>query len=164
MGKLHENIFNPIWGGVESIIIDGRLITNIKVLKEIERQYDRIYYWLTDIEKRYQIAYPVSKYQAEKIGEIQESYPRFVDTESEKERADPYIITQALELKENKQKSIADCDKEYYVVTEERQPTIRKNFKNCNEVTQIPDFCYVLGIKYTNFWGMMEMEGWKLIK
>jgi len=164
LGKLHENIFVPIWGGVESIIIEGRLITHYKVMKEIEKKYDKIYNWLNEMEKRYSIAYPISPFQVKKIGEIHQTYMHFVDSESEKENADPYLITQALELIENKQKTIADQENEYYIVTEERVGTERKNYDNPEEVTRIPDFCHVFGIKHTNFWGMMEKEGWKWTK
>jgi len=159
LGKLQENIFDPIWEYVESMAAEGRLITSVKVIEEIERKFDRIRKWLTVINERYQIAYPILPDQVKRIGEIQEQWRYFVDHEYED--ADPYLVTLAEWLMGREQKTLEDKDVEYYVVTEERIGSEHKNYDNPCEVTRIPDFCHVLGIKHTNFWGMVELEGWQ---
>jgi len=163
LGQLPQDVLPFIWNQITELIKENRLITHFEVRREIQRFWmdDPIKIWLLDTEKRYQFILPPTLFQAKKTADIQDIYPHFVDTDTDKPYADPCLIVQMLDLEQNPQTTFSDQEYEYFLVTEEHESSERKNLNNPNEVTKIPDFCKIYGIKYLNFWGMVRKEGWK---
>jgi len=166
LGQLPPDILPFIWNQITELIKENRLITHFEVKREIQRFWidDPIKIWLLEMEKKYQFILPPTPFQAFKTAQIQDIYPHFVDTDTDKPYADPCLIVQMLDLKQNSQTTFSNVEKEYFLVTEEHESSERKNLNNMNEVTKIPDFCKIYNIKYLNFWGMVRQEGWKWTK
>jgi hypothetical protein len=166
LGQLPQDILPFIWNQIVELIKENRLVTHFEVKREIQRFWmdDPIKIWLLEMEKKYQFILPPTPFQAIKTAEIQDKYPHFVDTDTDKPYADPCLIVQMLDLQQNLQKTFSDAEKEYFLVTEERESSERKNLNNVVEVTKIPDFCKIYEIKYLNFWEMVRKEGWRWTK
>lgn len=154
-------IFPSIWKHIHSLIVDGRLIIHSEVRKEIEEVDDPVKEWLRAMDKKYNLVKEATKFQAQKIGEICESYPHFVAYDTDKAYADPFLIAAALEYMGEKQKTITGVSYDYCILTEERKGSQRKNYDNPTEVKRIPDYCKIFGIHCVNLFELLELEGWK---
>lgn len=166
LGGLPRDIFLPLWSGFQGLIVEGRLVTHSEVKKELsgrlDTKEDDLWLWFREMDERFRIARDPSPFQIQKIQEIFDKYPQFIDYESDKPQADPFLISYAMELMEGNQQLITGIKYDYYLVTEERSGSERKNLKNPPEITRIPDYCKVYGIKCIDLWGLIRLEAWRL--
>ena len=163
LGKLPQDILPFIWNQIVELIKEYRFITHFEVKREILEYYkdDPIKDWVVQVDRRYHFVKDPTFFQGSMTGEIQKKYPFFVDTDTDKPHADPCLIVQMIELEQGKQKTFADCEKNYFLVTEETESSDRKNYSNPVEVTKLTDFCRVYNINFLKFWGMVRNEGWQ---
>ena len=85
--------FPTLWQDLASFIDEGRVISPMEVLKEIEKQEDDLFKWL---KQRQQVFREVDVRTEDMVREIMKSHPRLVDINRDRSGADPWVIALAV--------------------------------------------------------------------
>ena len=139
------SLFKPVWENVEKLCREGRLITSIEVLKEIEQGDDELKRWL---KSRRKIFIKPNKSQFAKISEILSKFSFLAKPGKPGPNADPWVIALAVEKNDEEQKGL--FPNKYIVVTEESKTKIDK----------IPAVCKNYNIECINLIELFRREGW----
>ena len=132
------DVFPALWKNLEAMIEAEELIAPEEVLREIEKKEDDLHKWAKAHGSMfYTLDEPVQRATTEILTE----FPRLVDSEKERNRADPFVIALA---------KILDCP----VVTGERASGTRDRPK-------IPIVCDHFGVRYLNLLGLIREKNWK---
>jgi hypothetical protein len=115
--------FPPFWTRLDGLIIDGRLIAPMEVLREIGRRSDELHTWLSARKQMFRELEEAIQVEAAKV---LAQFPRLVGERKLRTSADPFVI--ALARVENVQ-----------IVTDEK-PTGSLQRPN------IPDVCTAWGM------------------
>jgi hypothetical protein len=148
------DIFTGLWGRLDLIIHEGRLIAPHEVKREIDVRDDDASKWLSEHQEM------VTPTTVEIVHEVTDiiARSRFIaDEKKEKPVADPFLIAQV--LVERKQKRFDQTD--FFIVTEERgtnSPITDNSLKN---LKKIPDLCKYYDIPCLNLIGFFRQEEWK---
>jgi hypothetical protein len=144
--RFPSDIFPKLWGNLDKLIKEKRLISHKLVLQELSKKFDNAYKWA---KKKKKIFKDITPQQTKNIKNIAAKFPKLIDPDKEID-ADPWLIALALEKEE--QQKLEPMTKERVVVTEEK---FKQNKAN------IPFVCKEYGIEYTDLLGLMRKEGWK---
>lgn len=144
--KYPRDVFKTLWDNLSELAVKERIISPKQVLEEINRfaREDYLKKWAADHRKIFKE--PTSA-QILKIREILSQYPKLINSASEHEQADPYVIALAL-CGEAQTKLFRNIR---VVVTEE-------SFVQQNK---IPFVCKMLGVHCINTLEFFRQEGWK---
>ena len=133
-----RSVFPTLWGNIESLIHQGRLIAPREVLHELEEQDDELLDWT----KRHRIMFKdLDQRQLQLVRDILRNFPSLVDPNKMTPDADPFVI--ALAISER-------CT----VITEERQA-------NPWERPKIPNVCENHNVRCIRLIELFEREGWR---
>jgi hypothetical protein len=132
------DVFPALWTNLELMIKAGELIAPEEVLHEIEKKEDDLHKWA----KRHDAMFhPLDEQVQRTTAQILTQFPRLVDSEKERNRADPFVIALAI---------IKRCP----VVTGE------KNNGTLNR-PKIPIVCDHFGVRYINLLGLIREKQWR---
>jgi len=142
------NTFKPLWVNMEKLIKDDRLIAPLEVRKEIEKGDDELKKWVKNKKKLF---VRPDKKQLEKAKEILKNYPFLADSgKPDLVKADPWLITLAIERNNEEQDKLDFSSNEFIVVTEESKTNPNK----------IPAVCRNYGIECINLIELFRREKW----
>lgn len=130
-------IFPRLWKGIESLILEGRLISPYEVKRELERKSDPLLEWAKQQEPLFQ---PDDEAVQKALLEVMSMAPRLVDAKKNRSGADPWVIALA------KVRSAT-------VLTQEQ-------FSSNPEKPRIPDVCQALRVPCVNLLGLIRRERW----
>lgn len=118
------------------VINSGEIIVSDEVYRELERKSDDLHDW---IKTRKQMLVPLDEPIQIRAAQLLAEFPRLVDTQRGRSKADPFVIATALE-------------KGAVVVTGE---VVTGNL----EKPRIPDVCQVKGVRCITFLQMIRDLG-----
>lgn len=131
--------FARLWGAIDRLIDDGRLITSIEIFYELKKKDDDLFLWAKDRKERMFIEID-DRVQAEVV-RIMRKYPKLVDTGKGKSGGDPFVIAQAL----------AGAPR-HVVVTQEAGGSPDR--------PRIPYVCSQEGLRHIDLLALIEEEDW----
>ncbi len=132
--------FPTFWARMDEIIEAGTLIASKEVLRELQRRGEEVYVWFRNRERMFiEIDNPTQ----DRVLELMENYPKFVDERTNKSAGDPFVI--ALAMTHN------PC---LTVVTEESGGTIQR--------PKIPVVCTEEKVPCINLLQMIREQGWRI--
>jgi hypothetical protein len=114
------------------------LIAPEEVLREIEKKEDELHKWAKARERMF---HPLDEAVQRATTEILTEFPRLVDSEKERNRADPFVIALA---------KVRGCP----VVTGEKAAGTKDRPK-------IPMVCDHFGVRHLNLLGLIREAKWK---
>ena len=129
--------FPGLWGRVDSLIEEGRLLVSEEVLVEVSEHTDSLAEWLQ--ERRNEVIVPTDNAVTAAVRQILASHERIVMSGSGRNRADPFVI------------AVARLHRATVVTGEKGGSTSRP---------KIPSVCDDLDILHTSLVGMIQTEGW----
>ena len=129
--------FPGLWGRVDSLIEEGRLLVSEEVLVEVSEHTDSLAEWLQ--ERRNEVIVPTDNAVTTAVRQILASHERIVMSGSGRNRADPFVI------------AVARLHGATVVTGEKGGSTSRP---------KIPSVCDDLDILHTSLVGMIQTEGW----
>lgn len=131
--------FSGIWGAIDQLIDEGRLLATIEVYHELKKKDDDIFEW-AKARKETLFADIDDDVQSEVV-HIMRAFPKLVDTGKGKSGGDPFVIAQALA-----------ADPRLVVVTQEAGGSADK--------PRIPYVCDQLGVNHIDLLTLIEEEDW----
>ena len=140
------DVFPTIWEKLKYLVDKDRLVAPKEVLNEIIQNDDQLSEWAKNQKKMFKEPTPK---QIELVKEILGKYPSLINTDG-KYSADPWVISLAIELATNPQKTIIKIKR--IVVSEEK---LRGN------KVKIPLICDEYTIENMDIITMFRTEGWK---
>ena len=140
------DIYPTVWGRLESLINEHRLMAPVQVLHEIKRGNDTLANWACTHKKMF---HSINQDVLLAVKQILEKYPSLAKRRDEAD-ADAFIIGLAISITKPTQQRFTSS--ETIVVTEEK-------LKN-NKVV-IPFVCKQYELKYLPYLGMFRAEGWQ---
>jgi hypothetical protein len=148
----YKDILVSLWKGMENLARNGQLCAPMKVYEDLNRETDKekdmIRKW-AEIHK--QILFRgIDAEQAIALKGVIRKHPNWVNPETDKNEADPYVAALALAFRQCKQRKVIDY--QIVVVTEESADPKR---------LKIPSVCSGYGIRSINLHDMFVEEGWK---
>ena len=132
------DVFPALWKNLEAMIEDEELIAPEEVLREIEKKEDELHKWAKAQERMF---HPLDEAVQRATTEILTEFPRLVDSEKERNRADPFVIALA---------KIKGCP----VVTGEKASGTKDRPK-------IPIVCDHFAVRYLNLLELIREKKWK---
>lgn len=146
MKEFPQDVFPNVWGSMDKLYKEGKLIIPVEVRKEIEQGDDELKRWVKDKKK---IFIRPDKNQIKKTMEILEKYSFLAKAEKPGPNADPWLI--ALAIVKNGEEQEELFPNKYIVVTEESK----------TRIDRIPAVCGDYNIECINLIELFRREGWK---
>jgi len=148
----YKDVVVSLWKGMEQLAKNGQLCAPMKVFDELnpetDMEKDEVRKW---VESHKQVLFrEIDADQLIVLKGVIRKYPNWVNPETDKNDADPYVVALALALKQCKQKKMI----EYQIVVVNEESTDPKRLK-------IPSVCKEYGIKSLNLHDMFVEEAWK---
>lgn len=128
--------FPALWGKIEDLIEEGRLISTEQVQAEIKRRDDDLWNWT---KKHSKMFLQITEEVALNVRNVLAQHPKLVKTGKNRSMADPWVIAQARESRA-------------IVVTEEEGGSENK--------PKIPSVCQALGVECISLVKLIIREGW----
>jgi hypothetical protein len=132
-----RDVFQPLWDSIDDLIHRGTLRASEEVREELKRKDDELADWARDrpdlfveVDERNQLA----------VRAVLEAYPKLVNTQRGRGRADPFVI------------ALAKVTASTVVTNEVALGSLER--------PRIPDVCDALGIRCINVLGLIRAEGW----
>jgi len=141
-----SKVFSTLWGNLEELIRNGRLISTREVLRELEQGHDELTAWAR--ERRETFLTP-TKEEVEVVKKILHSFPQLIDPSKQGRDADPFII--ALAIVRGSQGLPGIFVSKHIIVTQESKGNPNK----------IPRVSSAHNIQCINLLELFEKEGWK---
>ena len=141
------DIYESVWGRLETLIGQGFLISPEEVKHEVVFADDDIAKWASRNSGMFM---SLNGSQMKKMFEIVGDFPGLAQSQKERPEADPFVI--ALALVKDPSPTLVTIGARRVVVTEER---LRGN-RTC-----IPLACQRYGVKCISIFDMFRAEGWK---
>jgi hypothetical protein len=143
-------VFPSVWGSMDSLIVERRLVAPYQVLDELEVKDDNLYRWAKDHDDNL-FRFNYTPDIINKVNAIVRGFPGLVDLRLQREQADPYVIALAQEQLNGAQQQFLDSNG-VYVVTNEG---LRGNR------VKIPFVCNQLSLNCCGLLEMFGYEGWR---
>jgi hypothetical protein len=140
------DVYKSVWGRIEQLIRNGRLLAPKEVFLEISRIDDQLKEWS---ESQDRLFIEPTQRQIELVKEILQKYPSLIDVDRPFD-ADPWVIALTIEIATSPQRTLITIKR--IVVTEEK---LRGN------QIKIPFVCNAYKIDSLDIIGMFREEGWK---
>jgi len=131
------DVFPELWEKLEQLIANGDLRATEEVLEELKKKDDDVTAWA---KRHPELFVPIDDAIQIALQELLERFERLVNTQRNRDRADPWVIALA---------QVAGCT----VVTGEL-PSGRLNRP------RIPDVCTKLDVPWMNLLALFRREGW----
>lgn len=151
VNRVHSYIPVPdVWEKLDTLFNNGRLISHIYVYNEFHtnsRNPDFLAKWVKN-RKRYFVR--ETEKQFNYIRQILAKFERFINPESEKNEADPWVV--ALAMEKNAENSLFRYNNEYAVVCRE----------NPRSAIKIPAVCKAFTVPHLTMEEFLEDNGWRL--
>ena len=129
--------FPGLWGRVDSLIDEGRLLASEEVLVEVSEHADSLAGWLR--ARQSEVIIPTDNTVTVAVRRILAAHERLVMSGSGRNRADPFVI------------AVARLHGATVVTGEKGGNASRP---------KIPSVCDDLGVLHTSLIGMIQAEGW----
>ncbi len=134
------DVFQPLWDQLDLLMQQGRLISSVEVLLELERGGDKVYAWAR--QRGYAFLEADGKVQRA-VTRIVNDFPSFVPKDSHDGIwADPYVV------------AIAETNGGTVITGEKRAPGNAKRIK-------IPNVCDARGVPCMEILELIRREGWR---
>ena len=134
--------FPGFWSGLDDAIQSSIVVASQEVLREVKKRDEGLYKWCKERKKFF---IEVDDDCQDRVTEIMEKYPRFVDTRTGKNSGDPFVIALA-----------QTYDPQLIVVTEENGGSGSR--------PAIPYVCAAEGIQQVNMLTLIQRLGWKFVR
>ena len=134
-----EDIFPNLWGNIEELISEKRILAPKEVLDEIEHGHDELKEWCKKHRKMFQDA------DTSQVKKIIKDHPTLVDAYARHESADPYVIALAVSCMNDISGWVP------IIVTDE----------NVNRKSGIPYVARNKGVQSCKLTEMFQKEGWQ---
>jgi len=144
-----KDLFPTLWTNLDSLIVGKRLISTKMVPRELEQYVvrDDIARWA---RKNIRAFSEIDNDQLKNVKRILAEFPGWVDTDQERNIADPFVV--ALAMTRDKRPSLELIDSKRIVVSEEKYKENKIN---------IPSVCLKYKIECIDHFEMFRREGWK---
>ena len=137
--KLYSrDIFPSLWGSIENLISQGRLIAPREVLKELEKKDDELLKWAKKHKRMFK---DLDNEQQQQVRNVLKDFQNLVDVNKTTPDADPFIISLAI-------------SKGGTVITSEK-------LANPGSRPKIPNACERYNVKYTSLMEFFREQKWK---
>lgn len=147
LASFNRSVFVGLWANMEGLIEEGRLSAPKAVLNDLKAKDDRIFRWAKAHDALF---VDISSRELEILRDIENSHPNWVDINSAKNHADPYVVALAAYKKKQRQRKLRHY--KVTIVTEESKDPKR---------LKIPSVAKDYGIESIDLDGLFQMEGWK---
>ena len=149
LNRVHQILsISDIWSELEKLFKSGRLISHEFVYEEFNPEGNRsdfIAKWIKD-KKGY--FFEITDRQAELTAKILEKFPTFIDSENEKDQADPWIIALAIEKME--EVTLFGQNTLVYVISQEKISSPKR----------IPAVCREFEVPHMTLDEFLKDNGW----
>jgi hypothetical protein len=132
--------FEGFWEGLSELADNGVLVASKEVFLEIKRKDERLYQWCLEHKSMF---IELDETQMGNLSTLMAKYPRFVDTRTGRNAADPLVITLA-----------TSCSPPLTVITQEGPG-------GTDEKPKIPFVCAKEKVPCINLAQLVQKEGWK---
>ena len=133
--KYPPDVVPGFWDRLDELIQEGRVLWNVEVIAELEKQKDDLHKWVKD---RSIACRALDQEVQQKTKEILAQYPLMLNTKGSRPTADPFIVAQA---------AVSDA-----VLVTEEGPSPKPSRLH------IPDVCHGLGIDCIDLLTFMRRE------
>ena len=149
--SFNRKVFETLWLKIEGLI-DSKLLISPEIVLNVELKTKigaktPLFVWA---RKHKEMFIKITTEQLVALKEVTNSYPSWVNVDSLKNQADPYVVALAIVKKRQKQRNIRYGN--VIVITQESQDPGR---------LKIPKVCKDYGIESTNLDGLFLKEDWK---
>ena len=131
--------FAGLWGRIDGLIDEGRLVASIEVFEELARKDDEICAWAKD--RKAALFREIDDDVQGAVVHVMARYPKLVDTGKGKSGGDPFVIAQAMA-----------GDPVLTVVTQESGGSADR--------PRIPYVCQSEGVPCIDLLAMIDAEDW----
>lgn len=132
------DVWPSLWVRMDGLVSAGLAFTSDEVFRELDRKTDDLHAW---VKERPGMVVAVDPDHIVRTKGYLARWPRLVDSKKGRSGADPFVIALA------EQRGLV-------VVTGETA-------SGSLDKPRIPDICDYLGIRRTNFLGMVREQGWR---
>ncbi|MGA2298963.1 MAG: DUF4411 family protein [FCB group bacterium] len=144
LNRIHNIIPIPdFWDMLDDLFKNGKIISHEYVFDEI-KPGDFIGKWIQD---KHQYFIGLSDKQFQNVEKILKMFPDFIDTEKEKNQADPWII--ALAMEKSEEDNLFGHNSLIYVVSQEKISSTKK----------IPAVCRAFNIEHFDLEAFLNDNG-----
>jgi len=149
MFRFHPNdLIDSIWEKVEELFLNGMMFSHRFVYDEIttdSKKPDMLSKKITPLQTYFK---PVSFEQAQIVSNIIKRFPGLIDSNNEKDQADPWLI--AAGILEQKQLSLFNPNKKIFIVSEVSE----------SEENRIPSVSKSFGLSHLNLARFYRLNDW----
>ena len=138
--------FVEVWGCIDQLIDDDRLVAPIQVFRELARKDDALAQWAKSRKSMFKRTSPKL---VKRVQEVLRKFPDLIDQDEPAESADPYLVALAIHKQRIERERLFRRD--VVVITEEKYALGR---------TRIPRVCEQYGLKYLTIHQMFLFEDW----
>lgn len=121
------DVFGSLWDRIAELIEKEQIKASIEVRYELEKKDDELYAFLKRFDNLF---VPLDEEQQDSVSEILTRFPHWIDVDSDKNNADPFVVALARQL-------------DFAVVSYERSGSL--------ESPKIPHVCRSLQVRSLNF-------------
>lgn len=151
LNRIHNYVPIPdVWDELEKLFKAGRLISHEFVYDEFNperKNPDFLAKWIKD-KKGY--FFGITDKQVELTAKILEKFPSLIDSENEKDQADPWIVALAIEKME--EITLFGQNTLVYVISQEKISSPKR----------IPTVCKEFKVPHMNLDAFIKDNGWRL--
>lgn len=143
---LIRGLADSLWEKLEQLFLNDKMFSHQIVYDQIttdSKRPDLLSKRITPLQKYFK---PMTVEQAQLVSGIIKRFPALIESDNEKEQADPWLIASAL-LEQN-QLSLFNPNKKVYIVSEESE--IKQN--------RIPDVANAFGLTHLNLPSFLSIE------
>ncbi len=154
---IHLHRFYPpdfskdIWSEFETLFDQNKIISHIIVFEELttsSKNKDDLTKWIIPKRKYFK---DYSLIQLHYVSQIINKFPNLIESDREKDQADPWLI--ALAIEEQLQMKLFNPKQKVVVVNEESK----------NKLQKIPDVCNHYGLENLNLLELFKYFGWDFV-
>ena len=145
------NFSKDIWSEFETLFDQNKIISHIIVFEELttsSKNKDDLTKWIIPKRKYFK---DYSLIQLHYVSQIINKFPNLIESDREKDQADPWLI--ALAIEEQLQMKLFNPKQKVVVVNEESK----------NKLQKIPDVCNHYGLENLNLLELFKYFGWDFI-
>jgi hypothetical protein len=142
-----ESLIPDLWTNLEMLFNNNNIISHEIVFNEIVPRTgnkDWLAIWIDSFKIHFLSR---TQNQVDRLSDILRNFPKLIDTESEKEQADPWLISMLVEIMENE--GIFGSQSSYVMVTTESEKSPKK----------LPAACRHYNIRHMNLFEFFNSNG-----
>lgn len=149
LNRIHNYIPIPnVWQELEKLFNAGKIISHEFVYEEFNPERDKPDFIAKWIKDKKEFFFGITDKQVEVTAKILAKFPTLIDSEKEKDQADPWIIALAIEKME--EVTLFGYNTLVYVVSQEKISSSKR----------IPAVCREFKVSHMNLEAFLKDNGW----